>query len=147
MSTHEDVVKLISVTGKLSKLVQQENEILGSGRPARTLKDIVEEKQVLSGIYETQIKAINEQDELTEIDPDLRLRLKEAVAALNSLLEENRMRLEAKITASKHLFEVISEAAMAHQNQAGVYGDSGQMEQTTRQAYRPPVSVGLNQEL
>lgn len=147
MSTADTVQKLITVTGKLSQLVQQENEILAANGSTSGLKEIVEEKQTLSAVYEQHIKSVNDADELDTIEPGLRLRLKEAVAAFNALLEENRVRLEAKIKASQHLFEVISQAAKSHQTQAGVYGQSGSIDGDTRQAYRPPVSVGLNQEL
>lgn len=144
----ELVKRLISVTGKLSVLVQRENEALQSPGAVSELKDIVSEKQQLGHLYEEHLKGLGDEENLSEVDPDLRRRLKEAVVTFNGLLDENRARLEAKIEASRHLFEVIAECAKDHQGKkkAGVYGQSGSVDQPARQAYGQPLSVGLNQE-
>ena len=151
MSSDEKIKQMITVTGKLSKLVQRENDALTVPGPVTQLKEMVAEKQQLSIVYEQRLQELNGDDEieLAEADPELRGRLREAIAAFQSVLDENRERLEAKIRASQHLFEVIAEAAKQHRDEktAGVYGQSGTMDAPTRQAYRPPLSVGLNQEL
>ena len=151
MSSEEKIKQVITVTGKLSKLVQRENEALEVLGPVAQLKELVAEKQQLSSLYEQRLRELNdsEEGELAEADPELRIRLREAVTAFYGVLDENQARLEAKIRASQHLFEVIAEAAKQHRDEktAGVYGQSGAMDAPTRQAYRPPLSVGLNQEL
>ena len=63
------------------------------------------------------------------------------------LLEENAMRIKGKMDAVEHLFRIISESAKAHQGKTAGYGNSGSAIGNSRQAYRPAVSMGLNQEL
>ncbi|GEM_PF-1083434 len=148
MKAEERVKRLLSVTTKLSDLVKQENELLAQDKRARDLADIVNEKQSLSTVYEQHIQSINEDASMSEVDSALRQRLKDAIAGFNQLLAENKIRLEAKIHASKHLFQVISDCARDRLNETGAYGENGTRENAAaRQAYRPPVSVGLNQEL
>lgn len=146
MSNQDKIKTLLNITGRLSRLVQQENEILAGSSRASGLKDLLEEKKVLGDIYEQQVKILEDETALAEIDSNLRARLKEAVFSFTSLLDENSVRLKAKIEATKRVFEVIANAAKEYQSSAAGYGKTGNMGGSIHKAYKPAVSVGLNQE-
>ena len=147
MTIEEKIKKLLSVTGRLSKILKQENEILNHPGMAKGLKELVEEKNSLSVVYEQQIKIVNDDENLNMVDPGLRRRLTDAITAFGVLLDENTIKINARMEATNRFFLIISEAAKSHQNTAGGYGQNGAMTAANRQAYRPAVSVGVNQEL
>jgi len=119
--------------------------LAGSSR-ALGLKDMLDEKKALSSIYEQQAKILEDEKSMSEIDQNLRLRLKEAIFAFNALLEENSVRLVAKMEATKRVFEVIANAAKEYQASSTGYGKTGNIGGSIHKAYQPAVSVGLNQE-
>lgn len=145
--TEENISKFLEVTGRLSKLLKQENEILSVAGRANGIKPFQEEKHALSNAYEQLLRLINNEEDLRSINPSLASRLRDTVATFGLLLEENTSRLKAKIEAGEHLFRIISESAVDHQGASAGYSDSGQTIKKDRQAYQPAVSVGLNQEL
>ena len=143
----DKITDLLDVTGRLSKLLKQENAILASNERANRIKPLQKEKMALSNAYEQQLQTLGNEEELKDIDPSLTNRLRDAVTSFGLLLEENAARLKAKIDAGEHLFRIISESAIDHQDKTAGYGSSGATVSNKRQAYRPAVSVGLNQEL
>jgi len=143
----DKISDLLDVTGRLSKLLKQENAILASNERANRIKPLQKEKMALSNAYEQQLQTLGNEEELKDIDPSLANRLRDAVTSFGLLLEENAARLKAKIDAGEHLFRIISESAIDHQDKTAGYGSSGATVSNKRQAYRPAVSVGLNQEL
>ena len=60
LTIEEKIKKLLSVTGRLSKILKQENEILNQPGMAEGLKELVEEKNTLSTDYEQRIKIVND---------------------------------------------------------------------------------------
>ena len=147
MSTEENTQKFLNLTGRLSQLVKRENELLKTPGRTEGLKELLVEKQALSTAYEQQIEYFSDQTVIDEMDPVERSRLKEAISALTAMMDENKRRLESKIEAAKLVFQIIANAAKEHQLlNLGVYGSSGDRSENARQAYRPAVSVGLNQE-
>jgi hypothetical protein len=143
----EKITKLLGVTARLSKILKTENELLATNVRGNSIKPLQEEKIALSNVYEQQLKIISSEEDLPNIDPGLANRLQDAVTSFGLLLEENALRLKAKMDAGEHLFRIIAECAKSHQGQTAGYGNSGASARDTRQAYRPAVSVGLNQEL
>jgi len=143
----DKISDLLDVTGRLSKLLKQENAILASNERANRIKPLQKEKMALSNAYEQQLQTLGNEEELKDIDPSLANRLRDAVTSFGLLLEENAARLKAKIDSGEHLFRIISESAIDHQDKTAGYGSSGATVSNKRQAYRPAVSVGLNQEL
>ena len=145
--TEDKIMDLLDVTARLSKLLQQENAILATNKRANRIKPFQKEKIALSYAYEQQLQTIGNEEELKDIDPGMANRLRDSVTSFGLLLEENATRLKAKIDAGEHLFRIISESAIDHQDKTAGYGSSGATVSNKRQAYRPAVSVGLNQEL
>ena len=147
MSTEDKAQDFLNLTGQQSQLVKRENELLKTPGRANGLKEILAEKQALSDAYEHQLNYFGEPKVVRELDPVVRSRIKEAITALTAMMDENKRRLEAKIESAKHVFEIIANVAKEYrQKQYSVYGSSGGMDENVRQAYRPAVSVGLNQE-
>ena len=147
MSTENKAQDFLDLTGQLSRLVKRENELLKTPGRAGGLKDVLVQKQALSDAYEQQLHYFAEPKVTDELDPVERSRIKEAITALTAMMDENKNRLEAKIEAAKHVFEIIANVAKdIRQKQSGVYGRSGGMGDNARQPYAPAVSVGLNQE-
>lgn len=147
MSTENKAQDFLNLTGQLSQLVKRENELLKSPGRAGGLNEVLVQKQALSEAYERQLHYFAEPEVADELDPVERSRIKEAITALTAMMDENKNRLEAKIEAAKHVFEVIANVAKEiRQKQSGVYGRSGEIGDNIRQAYAPAVSVGLNQE-
>lgn len=145
--TEDKIMDLLDVTAQLSKLLKQENAILATNKRANRIKPFQKEKIALSYAYEQQLQTIGNEEELNDIDPGMASRLRDAVTSFGLLLEENATRLKAKIDAGEHLFRIISESAIDHQDKTTGYGSSGATVSNKRRAYRPAVSVGLNQEL
>ena len=143
----DKIIDLLDVTARLSKLLKQENDILATNARANRIKPFQKEKIALSYAYEQQLQTIGNEEDLKDIDPSMAKRLRDAVTSFGLLLEENATRLKAKIDAGEHLFRIISESAIDHQDKTAGYGSSGATVDNKRQAYRPAVSVGLNQEL
>ena len=148
MNKIEDrIMDLLDITTRLSKLLKQENAILATNQRANRIKPLQREKTALSFAYEQLLQTIGNDEDLKNIDPGLANRLRDTVNSFGLLLEENATRLKAKIDAGEHLFRIISESAIDHQDKTAGYGSSGAAVNNKRQAYRPAVSVGLNQEL
>ena len=147
MNTEDMAQEFLNLTGRLSQLVKRENELLKIPGRAKGLQEILAEKQGLSALYEQKLHYFNEPEIIGKLTPVDRARIKEAITALTAMMDENKNRLEAKIEAAKHVFEIISNVAKEYrQKQSGVYGSRGELGENARQAYVPPVSVGLNQE-
>ena len=141
------ILDLLDITTRLSKLLKQENAILITNQRANRIKPLQSEKTALSLAYEQLLQTIGNDEDVANIDPGLANRLRDAVDSFGLLLEENATLLKAKIDAGAHLFRIISESAIDHQDKTAGYGSSGATVGNQRQAYRPAVSVGLNQEL
>jgi hypothetical protein len=63
------------------------------------------------------------------------------------LLDENRVRVQATLEASHRMFEIIAAAVKDQQTTTGGYGQTGSVGGNAAKAYRPALSVGVNQEL
>ena len=143
----DKIMDLLDVTTRLSKLLKQENAILATNQRANRIKPLQREKTALSYANEQQLQTIGNEEDLKTIDPGMANRLRDAINSFGLLLEENATRLKAKIDAGEHLFRIISESAIDHRGKTAGYGSSGATVSNKRLAYRPAVSVGLNQEL
>ncbi|MEK9679150.1 MAG: hypothetical protein VW169_12270 [Rhodospirillaceae bacterium] len=147
MTNDKKVSKLVGIIGRLSKLIQEENAILEQPGRSDGLREILQEKQNLSQVYEQQIKILDDENTLKQVDPETRRRLKEGLENFHALAEENQFRLMARMEATKRVFSVIQEAAKEYHGSRSTYGNSGSVDQPIRQAYSQPVSVGVSQDI
>ena len=147
MTKDDQINRFIATTGRMSRLVKHENDILGAaGRPAG-LKERLAEKQALCAALEQQFKYLSDGEGLADIGAGPRRRLGDAIRTFEALLSENKARLSAKMVATTQVFQVIADAARAHRPGAPVYGRSGAVASPIRQAYTPALSVGMDREL
>ena len=146
MTLDDKINKLLSIVARLSKLVQEENELLIKSGNKEDLKQLVEKKNALSAVYESHIQAIEGDSELKNSDPSLHRRLKEAIEKFHALTEENCNRLLAKMEGTKRVFLVIQKTLQDFDGKTKTYGNSGSLESSVRRPYRPALSVGVNDE-
>lgn len=150
MNTEEQVKRLLSMIGRLTHIVREENERLNHPGRAPGLKEIVSEKEALGRSYEQQVKVLGNEEEMKKVNPELLQRLKEGATHLARLMEENKLKLETKMEATKLVFKIIAEAAKEYRAASASYGRTGAVgiePSQARKAYRPIVSVGVDREL
>ena len=150
MNAEENAKRLLSLIGRLSGVLKEENQRLSIPGRAKGLKEIVVEKETLSRAYEQQIKILSMPDVRENLKPELLARIVEAANGLGILMEENYRRLQAKMEATKLVFKIMAEAAKEFRAASGGYGPTGAVgvdSQQARQAYRPAISLGVNREL
>ena len=145
MEPTERIEKFLKVISRLGAVIRRENQML-SEHKTRGLSEIVDEKKTLSGAYEHHITALQEPGALDGVDHSVRERLFESLDSFAALLDENRTRVQAMLEASHRMFEIIADAVKDQQASYAGYGQSGTMGGDAAKAYRPALSVGLNQE-
>ena len=146
MTTTNNYKMLMDVMARLSNLMQRENELLLQPGNKEELKILIEEKKALTANYESYIQGLNENNENQPNDPLVSQPLKDAIEKFQELSEKNATRLLAKVEATKRVFAVIQKSVQDHGNSANTYGNSGSVKNSIRQAYTPPLSVGVNDE-
>jgi ribosomal protein L17 len=150
MNPEEHAKRLLSVIGRLTGVLKEENKQLDvPGRP-HGLTELVKEKDLLSRSYEQEMKVLSNAEQRAKLKPELMTRLIEAATALGELMEENRRKLEVKMEATKTIFKIMAEAAKEFRAASGGYGRTGAYgaeTQKARGAYQPAVSLGVNREL
>jgi hypothetical protein len=142
----EDIAEFLEITARLGEILKLENKILSASGRATGIKPLQEEKTILSEAYEQKLQIIANEKKLQTIEPTLANRLRDTITSFSEQLEENAKRLKAKITAGEHLFRIISECAIDHHDKSIAYNNNGSTTKNTQQAYRPAISVGLDQK-
>ena len=137
---------LLNVISRLSNLMQKENELLLSPVKNQELKQIIEEKKALTATYESHIQGLQKISESDSENLSIQESVKDALTSFQRLSEENTNRLLAKVEATKRVFNVIQKAVQDHQNSTNTYSNSGNLNNSARLAYAPPLSVGVNDE-
>ena len=120
MNAEENAKRLLSLIGRLSGVLKDENQRLSVPGRAPGLKEIVQEKEALSRAYEQQIKLLSAPDVREQVKPELLTRIVEAANGLGALMEENYRRLEAKMEATKTVFKIMAEAAKEFADSLGI---------------------------
>ena len=146
MDAIERIDKFLRVMAQLQAVIRRENALLASHK-MRGLAEIVEEKQKLSDVYEQHLKVLQQDGVLDDVDERVKERLRVRVKGFADLLDENRIRVQATLTASRRMFEIIAEAVKEYSTSNSGYGETGTIGRKGTKAYRPALSVGVNQEL
>tara|TARA_B100000214_G_scaffold259160_1_gene191229 strand:- start:1299 stop:1703 length:405 start_codon:yes stop_codon:yes gene_type:complete len=132
---------------ELNGLIHHENQLLKQDASQESLRDSLEQKQSLLQRYEQQVAMFTDNAELDSADRGLWRRLIEETDSFNKLINENKVRLLAKIEGTKRIFAIIQDAANEYKSSISTYSEAGTTENLSHQPFRPAVSVGLNQEL
>ena len=146
MTTDDKINKLLGIVARLSKVVQQENELLVKPGNRTDLKPLLEEKIALSTVYEQHIQMIDEDSGLKASDPSLHRRLMAGIENFHALTEENCNRLLAKMEATRRVFSVIQKTVQDLEGATKTYSNSGSVQSSARRPFTPALSVGVNGE-
>ena len=147
MNIDARIRSVLKLMRELNGLIHYENQLLKQDASQESLRDSLEQKQSLLQRYEQQVAMFTDNAELDSADRGLWRRLIEETDSFNKLINENKVRLLAKIEGTKRIFAIIQDAANEYKSSISTYSEAGTTENLSHQPFRPAVSVGLNQEL
>jgi flagellar biosynthesis/type III secretory pathway chaperone len=118
----EAVAELLAVMSDLKDIIETENDFLRRGMPA-ALSDMTQRKTELADEYAdlTQEVLADFSDEIVG-NPILRQKLIESGEELRRLSQENMMRLESALDATRRRIEAVMSAIHAHDQEGRTYG-------------------------
>ena len=147
MEINRRVNDLIIISEQLIDVLKRENQILIEYRHAE-LGGLIEQKETLSRIYETRIKALTDADEkINTIEDSLATRLHDLGQVMNTLMAENGQLLHAAMTASKSVLDAVADAIRESAHTAGTYSNRGEKEQPRRAGVAQNTSLSFDQTL
>ena len=146
MLPKDKIENLISVIKHLTKLLQQENELLIKPLDKLKLSQILEEKKTLTASYHHLLGIIENDNGLKDANPSLLANLTDVANTFQKLTDENCTKLLVKIEAAKRVFSVVQQAVRDQDLATNTYSQTGGIESSFRQAYKPALSVGVNGE-
>jgi len=124
----ERVERLISVTGDLTRIIEQESSYLKNRQPVR-IQTLIEEKMRLSSDYALDIGLLNKSPHVLDQAPaDAVSRLKANMSTLKDRLEDNERLLGTLKDASEDLVKAVATIAAQKRQPAAHYGKTGAME-------------------
>lgn len=145
MNIEQQVDDLIVVTGRLSDLLERENQALREKDNAK-VGDLVDEKNVLSRAYEVHLRDLADQgDALAALDGARLDELRRQGERTDVLVHENSLLLRAGTTVGRHVVEAIAEAVRAAQPGPGTYSADGMV--NGPRAGAKAVAITLNESL
>lgn len=138
---------LIQMTDRLSKLMEQEVELL-RGRRARDIQALQSDKESLAGVYQRIITDVQRNPSALEgLDDARRERLKLAAARLQGAATGNAIALRSTIEANHQLIETIAGAIRDQGNENAPYTAKGRVAHGTGVQANRNMSVSLNNTL
>lgn len=145
MSTDSTLIQnLIAETEQLSKIMERENALLATTRPAQ-LKDLQEEKGRLTQIYVRDMETLRRnQDLVIHAPPALRDHLKSATAHFQKTLASHIRILEVGKSVTEGIVKAISDEVTRKNRPTLSYANNGQLQ---RNGENVPTSLSLNQVL
>ncbi len=147
MNMEQQVDDLIVVTGRLSDLLEQENEALRQ-KDNTKVADMVTEKNVLTRAYEVRLRDLADQgDALASIDAARMDELRRQGERTDALVTENSLLLRAGTTVGRHVIEAIAEAVQAAQPGPGIYSANGMVNGPGVRSASKAVAITINESL
>ncbi len=147
MNMEQQVDDLIVVTGRLSDLLERENEALRDKDNAK-VADLVHEKNVLTRAYEVRLRDLADQgDELASLDEARLDELRRQGERTDALVQENSLLLRAGTTVGRHVVEAIAEAMQAAQPGPGTYSADGMVNRPGARTASKAVAITINESL
>lgn len=146
MDAEKRMADLINVTDRLIDVLERENEILRERRHAE-LSGLLDEKETIARVYQARIMGLQEHpDQLDGVDPDDRDQLRKLATKVDRLINQNARMLEAAMTASRRVVDLVAEALRDTANPAGTYGKGGSTDLSKRRGTRNS-AISLDQTL
>lgn len=119
--------QLMSVIAELTDVILEENAVMAEGIPAAVMTT-VDRKLELSDIYEDLLaEMIETKPACLTSDPELARKLMDAVMALRHATQENLVRLEAAMNASKRRVEAVMAAMRSEAKVDATYSAKGEI--------------------
>ena len=147
MNINTKIRDLLKLIRELNRVIHHENELLKQQSSQEDIRHSLQQKQSLLQSYERQVEIFKDNAELVHADNGLRHQLINETNSFNKIIDENKVRLRAKIEGTKRIFAIIQDAAKEYKSSVSTYSEAGTTENLSHQPFRPAVSVGLNQEL
>lgn len=125
MSSESKVNDIMLIIERLSDVLERENAAL-KDRKIQEVHALLDDKVTLSRVYETRMQYYNEnQDELTNISPELREKLSTVGSNISKLLQQNAAMLKVAIEANRKVVDMIAAAVKSATPGPGTYGSNG----------------------
>ena len=105
---------VLELMRELNGLIHHENQLLKQQGSHESLRDSLKQKQSLLQSYEQQVAMFKDNAELSNADRGLWRHLIEETDSFNKLIDENKVRLHAKIEGTKRIFAIIQDAALEY---------------------------------
>jgi hypothetical protein len=119
--------QLMSVITELTEVIEEENAVMAEGIPAAVV-NTVDRKLELSDAYEELLaELVDSKPASLSADPELARKLMESVLALREVTQENLLRLEAAMNASKRRVEAVMSAMRSEAQVAQPYSAKGEI--------------------
>jgi len=147
MNMNEKTETLMSVIERLTGLLSEENQNLGS-RNFNAIGPSLEEKDRLCRAFELLVRGlVKDGENVGEAELELRERLRGMGSDLKGLVDDNVASLKHAMTANERLMNAVREAAIKCTPNAGNYTQSGNLTAGTRIDAKAPSPVTINQVL
>ena len=144
------VKDLIVITGRLADLLTRENRALREHRTP-DVTALLEEKNTLSRVYESRVSRLSKISEkpqiMTQVNADLRERLRNLGEKVNGLMEDNAKLLKSAIDANRRVVEAIAEAVKSGQPGPGTYSANGSVDAGGNTAASQTTPISVNRSL
>ena len=138
MDADKRMADLINVTKRLIDVLEREHELLSDRRHSE-LSVLLDEKETIGRVMGLQ----ENPEQLKGADETARSELKELAVQVDDLMRRNARMLEAAMSASKRIVDLVAEALRDTANAAGTYskGGSTQMPQNKQAAHGGAISL------
>ena len=145
MSATNRIADLLTVTDRLSDVLEREIAILRAHKPAE-LTSVQQTKAVLTAAYESHARALrSESDLLATAAPELRARLAASASRLETSLAANEQSLRAAKETAERVLRAIADEVERQRRDSLAYSANGNATSSQRAASRPPVSVAVDE--
>lgn len=119
--------QLMSVIAELTDVILEENAVMAEGIPAAVMAT-VDRKLELSDLYEDLLaEMVETKPACLTSDPELARKLMDAVLELRQATQENLVRLEAAMNASKRRVEAVMAAMRSEARVDSPYSAKGEI--------------------
>ncbi|MHC8509148.1 MAG: hypothetical protein ACYYKD_07070 [Rhodospirillales bacterium] len=119
------VQDLAAIAGKLVDVLRRENEALREN----SITDynlLVDEKTALTRMFEVRVVSLSgRKADLSELNPEMRGKMRDLTQGVSALIEENGRRLHAAIDANKRVVEMVRGAVKENAPGPSVYSANG----------------------
>ena len=138
---------LIRVTDRLSRLMDQEVEMLRGSR-ARDIRALQGDKESLSAVYQHMMNDVQQNPAAFDgIDDGRREALKRSAARLEEAAAGNAIALRSAVEANRRLMEAIAQAIRENGIENAPYRRDGRLAHASQSAAQQPAHISYNQTL